>query len=227
MVNHLSAFLVLPFAGFRVMVFSSTMVYAEVMPTIAVLNQKGGCAKTTSCIYLGCALSAAGKKTTVIDLDRQGSAAEWWYQADDDNQTLPFDVEELTPRQFKKWAKDRTDEDEFVLLDTPPGDPEIRHMAEQAADFVILPASPSGLEIIQLMKTVDECEGNPMKVLITIAYAKTVTLRDMTAILDSEEVPRFESIVYHRQDIRRAFGNRPEDLHAYTDVAEELCEAVK
>ena len=40
---------------------------------ITVSNQKGGTAKTTSCVNLGIGLASAGKKVLLIDTDPQGS----------------------------------------------------------------------------------------------------------------------------------------------------------
>lgn len=43
------------------------------MKTIAFVNQKGGVAKTTSCVNIGASLANHGKRVLLIDLDAQGS----------------------------------------------------------------------------------------------------------------------------------------------------------
>ena len=43
---------------------------------IAVVNQKGGVAKTTTTIHLGIALTEVEKRVLLVDLDSQGHLAE-------------------------------------------------------------------------------------------------------------------------------------------------------
>ena len=47
------------------------------MRTIAIVNHKGGSAKTTTTVNLGAALAARGQRVLVIDLDPLGSASAW------------------------------------------------------------------------------------------------------------------------------------------------------
>ena len=65
-------------------------VMAKKATTIAIVNQKGGTAKTTTCENLGIGLAMEGKKVLLVDVDPQGSLtiSMGWQQPDELSTTL-------------------------------------------------------------------------------------------------------------------------------------------
>ena len=73
----------------------------------AVVNLKGGTAKSTSAMFLAAALSKRGR-TLLVDCDPQGSALTWAEDAEDDGGELGFNVVSIPTRDVKKRV-DRRD----------------------------------------------------------------------------------------------------------------------
>jgi len=59
---------------------------------IAVVNQKGGVAKTTSTVHLGVAIAELGKRVLLVDLDSQGHIAEAFHVVADE---LEYDMSDV------------------------------------------------------------------------------------------------------------------------------------
>lgn len=59
---------------------------------VAVVNQKGGVAKTTSTVHFGVALAELGKKVLLVDLDSQGHIAEAFNIVADE---LDYDISDV------------------------------------------------------------------------------------------------------------------------------------
>lgn len=61
------------------------------MRTIAVINAKGGCGKSTTAVNIAAALGEMGLRTLLVDLDPQGSASAWLGDGPTDRREL-FDA---------------------------------------------------------------------------------------------------------------------------------------
>ena len=90
---------------------------------IAVVNQKGGVAKTTSTVHLGVALAETGKKVLLVDLDSQGHIAEAFNVVADE---LEYDMSDVF--EGKKRIIDIIMPDVRTHLDVAPSNVRLADM---------------------------------------------------------------------------------------------------
>jgi chromosome partitioning protein len=118
------------------------------MPIVAVARRKGGIGKSTIAGNLAAEFAAMGKSVAVLDTDPQHSLVAWAAQGAG---MLAGCVEKAAGasglRAKVRAAEERAD---IVLIDTPPGAPEIVYQAALAADLMLLPCGPSPLDLFAL-----------------------------------------------------------------------------
>jgi hypothetical protein len=111
------------------------------MAIIAVAGRKGGVGKSTIVGNLAAEFAAMGSTVAVLDADPQHSLVAWAAQGDGvlarSIQKVPDSADTLRSRAHKA-EKDA----DIVLIDTPPGMPEVGYQAALAADL-LLPCGPS------------------------------------------------------------------------------------
>lgn len=122
------------------------------MRTIALVNQKGGCGKTTLALHLAAAFWLAGENVLVLDLDPQASAAEWHDARDN---PMPH-VESVQPARLAKVVTHAREISAGVLvIDTAPHSEAAALEAARCADLVLVPCQPSIMDLRAMRKTVD------------------------------------------------------------------------
>jgi chromosome partitioning protein len=120
------------------------------MAIVAILGRKGGIGKSTIVGNLAAEFAAMGRTVMVLDADPQHSLKAWASQG---NGMLSRCVEHVKadnvdalPARARKAEKAA----EIVLIDTPPGMPEVGYQAALVADLVLLPCGPSPLDLLPL-----------------------------------------------------------------------------
>lgn len=118
---------------------------------ISVVQRKGGVGKTTIAISLAGDLHRRGRAVDLIDADPQRSASEWAAPG-----LLPFRVSELPLRigAAAQWAKlVRSQPGAVTIIDSAPHEYAVG-AAVAIADVVVLPCTPSGLDLSATEQTI-------------------------------------------------------------------------
>lgn len=119
------------------------------MPIVAVAGRKGGVGKSTIAGNLAAEFAAMKRSVRVLDADPQHSLVAWAAAGDG---LLARAVEKVEggAGALRSRARQIQKEADIVLIDTPPGAPEIAYEAALEADLVLLPCGPSPLDLFAL-----------------------------------------------------------------------------
>jgi len=121
------------------------------MRSIAFLTQKGGTGKTTLTAMLAVAAAESGENVIAIDLDPQGSLARWGERRAAANVASKVMVE---PIERERLPRLRAILEglagvgfTLALFDTAGADSAAVRLVAEAADFCLLPARPTRLDV--------------------------------------------------------------------------------
>jgi chromosome partitioning protein len=122
------------------------------MKTVALLSQKGGSGKSTLAVHLAVIAQAAGRRTVIVDLDPQRSAAGWWETRTADTPEMV----ETTPGDLRSVLDAaRTDGVGLCVIDTRPSAGVDAAAAAALADLVLIPTRPAIFDLKAIGATVD------------------------------------------------------------------------
>lgn len=162
-------------------------------------SQKGGSGKTTLSGHLAVqAQLAGGGPVVLIDIDPQGSLADWWNERSADYpafaQTtvarLAADLEVLRQQGFK-----------LAVIDTPPAITTAIQSVIQVAELVVIPTRPSPHDLRAVGATVDLCEraGKPLIFVVNGATPKA-RITSEAAVALSQHGTVAPITIHHRTD---------------------------
>ncbi len=159
--------------------------------TIAVINAKGGCGKTTIATNLASALAWEGHSVALADMDPQQSSNDWLTQRGD---RAPEIIEvNRTGGPLRTPSGVDT-----LILDTPAGlhGTELSHILRRA-ETVLIPVMPSPVDMRAAWRFLNDLlELKPVKERQTVVglianrvRPQTIIYRELTGFLDDFRVP--------------------------------------
>jgi chromosome partitioning protein len=196
---------------------------------LALVSTKGGTGKTTSAVSLAMVLHRLGR-TLAVDCDPQGSLMSWSESATDEGESLPFTVVSMPTRDIHVRLADLGAGYEHVVIDTPPGDLGIIRSAILAASIVLVPVSPTGLDLNRIRPTFEVLAeigvSHPVSVgvLLTKVRRGTRSARAARGILAEHGYPAMRTEIPLAEHFAAAFGSVPSVLAEYWELLGELRE---
>jgi chromosome partitioning protein len=127
------------------------------MKTVLVASSKGGVGKTTLSTNLAAHFALDGKRTVLVDADRQGSAHHWASKrAHLEHAVLPVDGTR------RDWGRKVPEDAQRVIVDAAAGahGDELAHFLD-VADAVVVPVMPSTIDMEATVPFLDSLAKHP------------------------------------------------------------------
>lgn len=129
------------------------------MIRIALYNNKGGVAKSTSVINLAYCFQKAGKKVLVVDCDQQENCFMFFMTAKDSSPILPSDYENIKHTTWTRYIEldaCETNQFDYILFDLPPAmTDEVKRIIHHSG-IVFVPTLLGEFEVAGLKKVTVE-----------------------------------------------------------------------
>ncbi|MFF9265892.1 nucleotide-binding protein [Streptomyces longwoodensis] len=200
---------------------------------LAIGGIKGGIGKSTTAIYLAHVWAGQGLKVLVICADPgSGTSRKWNKRARELGHALPFTVkahpsEDLEDRILEEeWHL----EYDLIIVDTGGDDDRILRAAYRIADYMLLTASPSPVDLDTLADSArtaigqgNEARTIPASILLTGVKSPRMA-EDAKAQMREAGIPVLSNVITHRTAYQNAYieGVGRAGLLDYPAVQHEL-----
>ena len=169
------------------------------MRVLALASQKGGSGKTTLSGHLAVQAQRAGAGPVVlIDIDPQGSLADWWNEREAE---YPAFAQTTVARLASDLATLRQQGFKLAVIDTPPAITMAIQSVISVAELIVVPTRPSPHDLRAVGATVDLCEraGKPLIFVVNAATPKA-KITSEAAVALSQHGTVAPITLHHRTD---------------------------
>ncbi len=142
------------------------------MRVLALASQKGGSGKTTLSGHLAVQAQLAGAgPVCLIDIDPQGSLADWWNEREAE---MPAFAQTTVARLASDLEVLRQQGFRLAVVDTPPAITMAIQSVIAVAELIVIPTRPSPHDLRAVGATVDLCDraGKPLLFVVNGATPK-------------------------------------------------------
>jgi len=192
---------------------------------LALASQKGGSGKTTLSGHLAVQAQRAGAgPVVIIDIDPQGSLADWWNEREEE---LPAFAETTVARLSHDLEILRQQGFKMAIIDTPPAITMAIQSVISVAELVVVPTRPSPHDLRAVGATVDLCEraGKPLVFVVNAGTPKAKITHE-AAIALSQHGTVAPVIVHQRTDFAASMidGRTVMEINPESRSAQEITE---
>lgn len=193
------------------------------MHVLVIASRKGGAGKTTLAGHLAVeAERAGGGQVAIVDIDPQGSLADWWNARE---APTPHFVRTSLADLAADVERLRLHAIDYLIIDTPPAlTAEIGDVVK-LADLVLIPTRPSPHDLRSIGATVELVEhlGKPLLFILNGATPRARITAEAITVL-SQHGPLAPSIVHQRVDFAASMvdGRTVMEMPGESRSAEEI-----
>jgi chromosome partitioning protein len=182
------------------------------MTIIALINQKGGCGKSTTAVHFTYWLATKKKKKVLlVDADAQQSSSLWLSGME---LQIPYKVVQ-TPDDLLEQIPELAGSCDELIVDGPASLAEATRAILFRADLAIVPVQPTGVDLrsasdaVRLVKQAQSVRGGPPAAAVFLSRAvKGTKLKDEAIALLSKtpEVTLLKTVIHQKQAIADTSG---------------------
>ncbi len=179
------------------------------MTVISLINQKGGCGKSTLACHLAWWLASKGQSVAMVDSDGQQSASRWLAKID-----LPIDIYVMSEgTQLLEEIPQVAKSHQYVVVDGGGMLSDISLNILLRSDLAIVPSQPTGLDLastndaLKLAQQVQSVRNGKPKVCLVLTRGTkgTKLLQESRTLLQSKGA-LLKTVIHQRQAIADCFG---------------------